>query len=666
MKWFYNLKLSHKLQMGFLLVAGVAAIIEYVGLTSTSKVASGSEEMYANGFVPMRELAASRGTFFEARYQTIAAVSLRSPDDRRKALETFQSDYQTINEHFNNYLHTRLNDSQKSAATKLGTELADYHREAESAFALAIEMKDQEAVRRLNGNMHDIGAELTNDFQRLLDANDQLGKNEELANQAIASTAARQIIVFLIAGIVVAMVLGWTLARLIGGPVKQLQEAARRLALGDVIVDIKSDTADEIGSLTRSFQDLAALIKERVFAAERIAAGDLQTEVKTTSEQDVLARSLQSLVATLKGLVQEMSTMSLQHDAGDIDAAIDAKKFHGAFNEVAAGINKMVAGHIIVKKKAMACLAELGRGNFEAPLDKFPGKKAFINDTIEQVRANLENLITDTQSLSDAAIHGRLGRRADASRHQGDFRKIVQGINYILDTIVGKFDAIPKPIQFIDSDYKVQYMNKVGLELLGKSNEGLLGHHCGYSATVCNTDRCTCAIAMKMDGLTKIETNASILGKNYDFTCSAVPLKDANGKTIGAFELLDDESLAKRAIRNSEKISGYRLRQAKKVADCLSKMAEGDLAISLEFDPPDDETAEARKAYDDLGKTVRATANSMRAAMIEISQTTDDLLSAAKTLNNVSQLMTASADETAAQANVVSAASEQVSRNVQT
>src|ERR1035437_4755554 len=196
MKWFYNLKLSHKLQMGFLLVAGVAAIIEYVGLTSTSKVASGSEEMYANGFVPMRELAASRGTFFEARYQTIAAVSLRSPDDRRKALETFQSDYQTINEHFNNYLHTRLNDSQKSAATKLGTELADYHREAESAFALAIEMKDQEAVRRLNGNMHDIGAELTNDFQRLLDANDQLGKNEELANQAIASTASRQIIVF--------------------------------------------------------------------------------------------------------------------------------------------------------------------------------------------------------------------------------------------------------------------------------------------------------------------------------------------------------------------------------------------------------------------------------------------------------------------------------------
>ena len=43
----------------------------------------------------------------------------------------------------------------------------------------------------------------------------------------------------------------------------------------------------------------------------------------------------------------------------------------------------MVGGHIAVKKKAMACIAEFGKGNFDAPLEKFPGKKAFINDTIE-------------------------------------------------------------------------------------------------------------------------------------------------------------------------------------------------------------------------------------------------------------------------------------------
>ena len=103
---------------------------------------------------------------------------------------------------------------------------------------------------------------------------------------------------------------------------------------------------------------------------------------------------------------------------------------------MAQGVNEMVDGHIAVKKKAMACIAEFGKGNFDAPLEKFPGKKAFINETIEQVRTNLKNLITDAEMLHMAAIEGRLSTRADISRHQGDFRRIVQGVNETLDAVV--------------------------------------------------------------------------------------------------------------------------------------------------------------------------------------------------------------------------------------
>ena len=33
--------------------------------------------------------------------------------------------------------------------------------------------------------------------------------------------------------------------------------------------------------------------------------------------------------------------------------------------------------------------------------------------------------------LSRAAVEGKLATRADASKHQGDFRKIVQGVNAV-------------------------------------------------------------------------------------------------------------------------------------------------------------------------------------------------------------------------------------------
>ncbi|PKO58464.1 MAG: hypothetical protein CVU24_17090, partial [Betaproteobacteria bacterium HGW-Betaproteobacteria-18] len=67
-------------------------------------------------------------------------------------------------------------------------------------------------------------------------------------------------------------------------------------------------------------------------------------------------------------------------------------------------------------------------------------------------------MVSDTDKLSKAAVEGRLTTRADASKHQGDFRKIVQGVNDTLDAVIGPLnmaaaivdriakDDIPQPI----------------------------------------------------------------------------------------------------------------------------------------------------------------------------------------------------------------------------
>ena len=146
----------------------------------------------------------------------------------------------------------------------------------------------------------------------------------------------------------------------------------------------------------------------------------------------------------LKGLIADLNHMSRQHDAGDIDVMIDAARYQADFKTMAQGINAMVAGHIGVKKKAMACVAEFGRGNFNAPLDQFPGKKAFINETIEQVRANLKALIEDGDRLIEAAAAGKLEVRADLTRHQGDFARIVAGLNGTLDVVAGPINDLKR------------------------------------------------------------------------------------------------------------------------------------------------------------------------------------------------------------------------------
>ena len=128
---------------------------------------------------------------------------------------------------------------------------------------------------------------------------------------------------------------------------------------------------------------------------------------------------------------------------------VPEEKFEGVYRTMAKRVNYMANGHISEKKKAMACVAAFGKGNFEAPLERFPGKNAFINDTIEQVRANLKSLMADADMLSAAAIEGKLATRADASKHQGDYRKIVQGVNETLDAVIGPLSVAARYVDQI-------------------------------------------------------------------------------------------------------------------------------------------------------------------------------------------------------------------------
>jgi methyl-accepting chemotaxis protein len=92
---------------------------------------------------------------------------------------------------------------------------------------------------------------------------------------------------------------------------------------------------------------------------------------------------------------------------------------------------------------------QFGEGDFNAPLENFPGKKVFINHTIEEVRARLKSLMADVNLLSEAAIAGNLSVRVDNSKHQGDFRNIVEGFNSTLDSVVGPMDIAADYIKHI-------------------------------------------------------------------------------------------------------------------------------------------------------------------------------------------------------------------------
>jgi methyl-accepting chemotaxis protein len=74
----------------------------------------------------------------------------------------------------------------------------------------------------------------------------------------------------------------------------------------------------------------------------------------------------------------------------------------------------------------------------------------YATDITDQKLA-VNAMMADAIMLSQAALEGRLSTRADASKHQGDYRKVVEGVNKTLDAVIGPLNVSAKYVQDISA-----------------------------------------------------------------------------------------------------------------------------------------------------------------------------------------------------------------------
>lgn len=60
-----------------------------------------------------------------------------------------------------------------------------------------------------------------------------------------------------------------------------------------------------------------------------------------------------------------------------------------------------------------------------------------LSDAFMNAAGSLKTMLNDANMLSQSAVEGKLSVRADLEKHQGDYRKIIEGVNETLDAVVG-------------------------------------------------------------------------------------------------------------------------------------------------------------------------------------------------------------------------------------
>jgi methyl-accepting chemotaxis protein len=375
---------------------------------------------------------------------------------------------------------------------------------------------------------------------------------------------------------------------------------------------------------------------------DKIAKGNIPPKITGFGEEintiNTIRRNLNTTIETLTSFIAEMQSMSKQHEQGETDAVIDPNQFQGAYKAMAQGVNMMVAGHIADNKKTMDCVKQFGEGNFEAPLEPFPGKKAFINDMIEQVRDNLKALIEDAYWLAAQAQEGNLSARADADRHHGDFRKIIAGINHALDAIVIPIQETIAQItkysrgeitEEFTSEYKGDFVElKKRLNYLSLTIKGVIDS-CDYVRNEHEKGEIDIMIATERfkGDFGRMATNINtVLSSHIELNKKTMACVEEFGK--GNFEAPLEQFLGKKAFINKT------VEQVRSNLKAL--IADTDMLSQAALDGRIQVRADASKHYGDFSKIIEginATLESIVNPIITVKSAVDSISTAAKEIS---------------------------------
>jgi len=232
---------------------------------------------------------------------------------------------------------------------------------------------------------------------------------------------------------------------------------------------VEINSKDEIGEMSRIVNENVVKVHQRMEAdnqqeeenkfieqvssnLEQLSAGNLKDRIVSDYDGKFIGikDSINELSAKFENIIIDINTMSHEHDLGNIDVQIPSDKYDGDFATMTQGINNMVNGHISMNKLALAVVEEFGNGNFDAPLETLPGKKVFINETIEKVRGNLKALISNFEEAAIEIKAGNLKARASSDGLKGGYETIINNVNDIVNGMDTAFAEISKAMSELE------------------------------------------------------------------------------------------------------------------------------------------------------------------------------------------------------------------------
>ncbi|HLN23627.1 MAG TPA: hypothetical protein VK558_06560, partial [Patescibacteria group bacterium] len=236
---------------------------------------------------------------------------------------------------------------------------------------------------------------------------------------------------------------------------------------------------------------------------EQVSHGKIDELIAQTykGDHERMKQSVNGIALVLQRFQAEMVKLIDYSNQGQLEKRGDVAAFQGAYGDIIKGVNQMLDAILIPIGEGNRILKQISGGNLRDKVEiecrgdhqrmkeAVNGVHSWLRELIDYVttiangdmsakmnkaspddqihewlmmlKAHIGGVVTDADSLVKAALDGKLSVRADASKHQGEYRRIVEGLNNTLEAVVGPLtmaathiDRISKgeiPVKITDS-----------------------------------------------------------------------------------------------------------------------------------------------------------------------------------------------------------------------
>ena len=460
---FNKMKIRTKLLVGFIGVAIIATFVGVFGIVEMKKIDNADTKMYETVVQPFTDVVNIATYFQRVRVNVYASLSADTREDANAKLERAKELTVKLDSSIANYAKAYADDQDKKNGDALIASKNTYLNYFNDYAKLVTAGNDSAAKRFMKGDMFKANEATQKAIDVLSAYNAEFGSKLSKSNTKMADNAAIWLIVFVVVAVFLSILLGLVLSgnitKIIKSVLKQTDELVDAAVGGRLDTRGKPEVINEEfrGIIVGFNKTLDAVIGPLNVAAEyvdRISKGNIPPRITDNYNGDFneIKNNLNQCIDAVDLLVADAKKLSLAAVEGKLDTRADATKHQGDFRVVVEGVNNTLDAVIGPLNVAAEYVERISNGDIPAKItDNYNGDFNEIKNNLNKCIDAVNNLVTDAKMLTVAAVAGKLDTRADASKHQGDFKAVVEGVNNTLDSVIGPLNVAAEYVERISN-----------------------------------------------------------------------------------------------------------------------------------------------------------------------------------------------------------------------